>query len=211
MIVVGAGVVGLEYASFMAAMGVEVTLIDQRPHLLDFVDREIIEALAYHLRQMGTTFRLGEKVTRVGLMSSAIAFSRNSRVARKCRRMRCCTRWAARRTEIRLRFEAAGLDPDARGKVTVNAEYQTACAAYLCCGRRDRIPGAGQHFDGAGTSRELPHVRRALARHMPALFPYGIYTIPEISMVGQTEEKLTANRRFRTKWAWRNTTSWRRA
>ena len=63
LIVVGAGVVGLEYASFMAAMGVEVTLIDQRPQLLDFVDREIVEALAYHLRQLGTMFRLGEKVT----------------------------------------------------------------------------------------------------------------------------------------------------
>jgi NAD(P) transhydrogenase len=66
LIVVGAGVVGLEYTSFMAALGVEVTLIDQRPQLLDFVDREIVEALAYHLRQMGTTFRLGDKVTRVG-------------------------------------------------------------------------------------------------------------------------------------------------
>src|SRR5271170_7670354 len=66
VIVVGAGVVGLEYASFMAALSVEVTLIDQRPTILDFVDREIIQALEYHLRQMRTTFRLGEKVTRVG-------------------------------------------------------------------------------------------------------------------------------------------------
>ena len=71
IIVVGAGVVGLEYASFMAALGAEVTLIDQRPVILDFVDREIIEALSYHLRQMGTTFRLGEKVTRVGYDSGA--------------------------------------------------------------------------------------------------------------------------------------------
>src|SRR6202045_1484854 len=65
--VVGAGVVGLEYASFLAALGVEITLIDQRPTILDFVDREIVEALADHLRQMGPTFRLGEKVTRVGI------------------------------------------------------------------------------------------------------------------------------------------------
>ncbi len=63
LIVVGAGVVGLEYASFLAALGSEITLIDQRPTILDFVDREIVEALAYHLRQMGATFRLGEKVT----------------------------------------------------------------------------------------------------------------------------------------------------
>jgi NAD(P) transhydrogenase len=67
LIVVGAGVVGLEYASFLAALGVEVTLIDQRPLILDFVDREIVDTLAYHLRQLGTVFRLGEKVTRIGI------------------------------------------------------------------------------------------------------------------------------------------------
>jgi len=65
-VIVGAGVVGLEYASFMAAGGVDVVLIDQRSVILDFVDREIAEALFYHLRQLGVTFRLGEKVTRVG-------------------------------------------------------------------------------------------------------------------------------------------------
>ena len=67
IIVVGAGVVGLEYASFMAALGATVTLIDQRPVVLDFVDRQIVEALSYHLRQLGVTFRLAEKVTRVGI------------------------------------------------------------------------------------------------------------------------------------------------
>src|SRR5580698_2731720 len=67
IIVVGAGVVGLEYVSFLAALGIEVTLIDQRPTLLDFVDREIIEALAYHLRELRTVFRLGENVSRVGV------------------------------------------------------------------------------------------------------------------------------------------------
>src|SRR3989449_2045542 len=66
-IVVGAGVVGLEYASFMAALGADVTLIDQRPMVLEFVDREIVEALFYHLRQLGVTFRLGEKVAQVGI------------------------------------------------------------------------------------------------------------------------------------------------
>ena len=67
IIVVGAGVVGLEYASFMAALGADVTLIDQRPVILDFVDREIVDALLYHLRQLGVIFRLGEKAARVGI------------------------------------------------------------------------------------------------------------------------------------------------
>ena len=67
IIVVGAGVVGLEYASFMAALGADVTLIDQRPIVLEFVDREIVEALFFHLRHLGVTFRLGEKVSQVGI------------------------------------------------------------------------------------------------------------------------------------------------
>src|SRR5260370_35965550 len=67
IIVVGAGVVGLEYASFMAVLGADVTLIDQRPTVLEFVDRQIVEALSYHLRQLGVTFRLAEKVTHVGI------------------------------------------------------------------------------------------------------------------------------------------------
>ena len=66
-IVVGAGVIGLEYSSFLAALGVEVILIEQRPTILDFVDHEIVEALMYHLREIGTTFRLGEKVSSVGI------------------------------------------------------------------------------------------------------------------------------------------------
>src|SRR5260370_7775656 len=69
IIVVGAGVVGLEYASFMAALGAEVTLIDQRPVVLEFVDRQIVEALSYHLRALGVTFRLAERVTHVGIDS----------------------------------------------------------------------------------------------------------------------------------------------
>jgi len=67
IIVVGAGVLGLEYASFLAALGAEIILIDERPVILDFVDREIVQTLLYHLRQLGITFRLGEKVTRVAL------------------------------------------------------------------------------------------------------------------------------------------------
>ena len=66
LIVVGAGIIGLEYASMFAALGVKVTLLDQRTTLLDFVDREIIESLCFHLRQLGTVFRLGEKVVSVG-------------------------------------------------------------------------------------------------------------------------------------------------
>jgi NAD(P) transhydrogenase len=86
IIVVGAGVVGLEYASFLAALGSEVILIDERPVIPDFIDREIVETLLYHLRQLGITFRLGEKVTRASRSTlSATAFLPNWRAAREFR------------------------------------------------------------------------------------------------------------------------------
>ena len=66
LVVVGAGIIGLEYASMFAALGVRVTLLDQRPALLDFADREIVESLLFQLRQIGAVFRLGEKVVSVG-------------------------------------------------------------------------------------------------------------------------------------------------
>ncbi len=67
LVIVGAGIIGLEYASMFAALGVKVTLLDQRPILLDFVDREIVESLCFQLRQLGTVFRLGEKVVSIGM------------------------------------------------------------------------------------------------------------------------------------------------
>ena len=87
-------VVGLEYASFMAALGADVTLIDQRPVILDFVDRQIVEALSYHLRQLGVTFRLGEKMTSVGIDQVHVAIlveleSRKKIQRRYCPRL-CC-------------------------------------------------------------------------------------------------------------------------
>src|SRR3974377_648772 len=71
LIVVGAGIIGLEFASMFAALGVKVTLLDQRPTLLDFCDREIVESLLFQLRQLGTVFRLGEKVVTVGFDETA--------------------------------------------------------------------------------------------------------------------------------------------
>ena len=131
LIVVGAGVVGLEYASFMAAMGVEVTLIDQRPQLLDFVDREIIEALAYHLRQMGTTFRLGEKVTRVGIDEQRDRVFAELESGKKVQANALLYAVGRQANGDQLSLEAAGLKPDLRGKVIVNAKYQTEVGTFM--------------------------------------------------------------------------------
>jgi NAD(P) transhydrogenase len=190
LIVVGAGVVGLEYASFFVALGSEVTLIDQRPTILEFVDREIVEALVYHLRQMGATFRLGEKVTRVGIdvRDRVFAELESGKKVQAHALLYCVGRQA---NGDLLRLEAAGLKPDSRGKIEVNESFQTAVTHIYAAGDVIGFPAL------ASTSMEQGRLASCYmfgvaAEHMPQLFPYGIYTIPEISMVGQTEEKLTA-------------------
>jgi len=191
VIVVGAGVVGLEYASFMAAIGVEVTLIDQRSTILDFVDREIVEALAYHLRQMGTTFRLGEKVTRVGVDEQRDRVFAELESGKKVQGDMLLYAVGRQANGDQLGLEAAGLETDSRGKIKVNESYQTQVSHVYAAGDVIGFPAL------ASTSMEQGRLAScrmfgAPSEHMPELFPYGIYTIPEISMVGQTEEKLTA-------------------
>ncbi len=191
IIIVGAGVIGLEYASFMAALGSEVTLIDQRPTILDFVDREIIEALTYHLRDMGTTFRLGEKVTRVGYDAERGSVFAELESGKKVRGDVLLYAVGRQANGDQLRLEAAGLKADARGKIAVNECYQTSLPHVYAAGDVIGFPAL------ASTSMEQGRLAScrmfgAPCQHMGDLFPYGIYTIPEISMVGQTEEKLTA-------------------
>jgi NAD(P) transhydrogenase len=191
IIVVGAGVVGLEYASFMAAVGAEVTLIDQRPVILDFVDREIVEALAYHLRQMGTMFRLGEKVTRVGIDEKRDRVFAELESGKKVQGDMLLYAVGRQANGDLLHLEAAGLQADSRGKIKVNEDYQTAVPHIYAAGDIIGFPAL------ASTSMEQGRLAScrmfgAPSEHMPELFPYGIYTIPEISTVGQTEEQLTA-------------------
>ncbi len=193
MIVVGAGVVGLEYASFLAALGAEVTLVDQRPAILDFVDREIVEALAYHLRQWGTVFRLGEKVTRAGADPQRDRVFVELESGKKIIADALLYAVGRQANGDLLRAEAAGLQPDPRGKIIVNERYQTAVSHIYAAGDVIGFPAL------ASTSMQQGRIAScnmfgAPAEHLPELFPYGIYTIPEISMVGPTEEQLTASK-----------------
>ena len=182
---------GLEYASFMAAVGSEVTLIDQRPIMLDFLDREIVEALAYHLRQMGTTFRLGEKVTSVGIDETRNRVFAELESGKRVQGDMLLYSVGRQANGDLLRLEAAGLQPDSRGKIKVNERYQTEVPHIYAAGDIIGFPAL------ASTSMEQGRLAScrmfgAPSEQMPELYPYGIYTIPEISTVGQTEEKLTA-------------------
>src|SRR4029077_15696095 len=125
IIVVGAGVVGLEYASFMAALGAEVTLIDQRPVVLDFVDRQIVEALSYHLRQLGVTFRLGEKVARVGIDPAHDNVFAELESGKKIFGDALVVAVGRQANGDQLHLESAGIAIDSRGKVKVNEFFHT--------------------------------------------------------------------------------------
>jgi NAD(P) transhydrogenase len=193
LIVVGAGVVGLEYASFLAALGVEVTLIDQRPVILDFVDREIIEALSYHLRQLGTVFRLGEKVTRVGVDTQRDRVFAELESGKKILADALLYSVGRQANGDQLCAYAAGLQVDARGRIKVNKYFQTEVPHIYAAGDVIGFPAL------ASTSMEQGrlsacHMFGQPCETMPNLFPYGIYTIPEISMVGANEEQLTAQK-----------------
>ena len=199
MIIVGGGVIGTEYASMLAALGVRITLIEGRGRLLDFIDPEIGEALQYHLRQAGVTLRCGEKVISIksieppkdsrsggGKLLAEATLESGKTIIADCL-MYAVGRQGATGT---LNLGAAGLTADERGRIKVNEHYQTAVPHIYAVGDVIGFPAL------ASTSMEQG---RAAALHMsgqphesaPELIPYGIYSIPEISMVGWTEDRLT--------------------
>jgi NAD(P) transhydrogenase len=190
LIVVGAGVIGLEYASMFAALGTRVTIIDQRPTLLDFVDREIIDALCYHLRKLNTILRLGETV-------SSVSVADDGRVVAKLESGKLVHGEALLYTVGRqansdlLNLEAAGLSADARGKLTVNSSYQTAVPHIYAAGDVIGFPSLASSSTEQGRLASC-HMFQQKCTAMPELLPYGIYTIPEISTVGMNEQQLTA-------------------
>src|SRR6516165_7515673 len=125
LIVVGAGIIGLEYASMFAALGVKVTLLDQRPLLLDFADREIVESLCFQLRQLGTVFRLGEKVVSVGLDEDRDRVFAKLESGKKVQGQALLYAVGRHANSDQLNLAAIGLVPDGRGKLVVNENFQT--------------------------------------------------------------------------------------
>jgi NAD(P) transhydrogenase len=190
MTVVGAGVVGTEYASIFAVLGVEVTLVDKRPRLLEFVDAEIIESLTYQMRNMNCTFRLHEEVASVRLEGPrrAVTQLKSGKIIVSEVILYSVGRVGA--TED-LNLAAAGPQADERGRLKVNEFYQTAVPHIYAAGDVIGFPAL------ASTSMEQGrlaacHAFGVACASPPSLFPYGIYSVPEISMVGRNEEELTS-------------------
>jgi NAD(P) transhydrogenase len=190
--VVGAGVIGCEYASIFAALGIRVTLVDRLPRLLPFVDREVVEALDYHLRQMRMTLWLGETVTAIEHVENGSALHVRIRLASGKQIGAEKALYSIGRTGATagLNLPAAGLQPDERGRLKVNSSYQTEVPHIYAAGDVIGFPSL------ASTSMEQGRLAACHAfgietQSAPSLFPYGIYTVPEISYVGRNEEELT--------------------
>jgi NAD(P) transhydrogenase len=190
--VVGAGVIGLEYACIFAALGVRVTLIDTRPELLPFVDREIMDALVYHLRSSRAILHLGETVSGVEQYQDEHGQHVRLRLAsgKQVIAEKALYSVGRRGATDQLGLAAAGLAADDRGRLQVNEQYQTAVPHIYAVGDVIGFPSL------ASTSMEQGRLAACHAfgvptRSLPELFPYGIYTVPGISMVGRTEEQLT--------------------
>ena len=190
LVIVGGGVVGVEYTCMFAVLGVRVTLIEKRDRLLDFADREIVEALSYHLRDGRVTLRLGEEVSSVESLALGTVVANlesNKRVSGDA-----LLYAVGRQGNIEeLNLPAAGLAGDSRGRIPVNQHYQTSVPHIYAVGDVIGFPSL------ASVSMEQGRIAacRAFDDHAtvsnPGFYPYGIYTIPEISFIGKTEEQLT--------------------
>jgi NAD(P) transhydrogenase len=190
-IVVGAGVIGVEYASILSTLNIQVTLVDQRPTFLDFVDRQIIESLSYHLRSRGMMFRLGEKVVSVGVEAARDRVFAELESGKSVRGEILLYAVGRQPNTDLLDLPAAGLEAGPRGKLEVNASFQTAVPHIYAAGDVIGFPALASTSMEQGRLASC-HMFGVPCRHAPEALPYGIYTIPEISMVGPTEEQLTA-------------------
>ncbi|MFN0105738.1 MAG: Si-specific NAD(P)(+) transhydrogenase [Bryobacteraceae bacterium] len=189
LIVVGGGVIGVEYACMFSALGVRVTLIEKRPRLLEFADTEIVEALCYHLRDHRVTLRLNEGVASVEELPDAGVMA-NLESKKKVTGDALIYAVGRQGNVDGLNLSAAGIEADGRGRIAVDAEYRTTQPHIFAVGDVIGFPSL------ASVSMEQGRIAAAHAFGLkvnsnPANYPYGIYTIPEISFIGKTEEQLT--------------------
>jgi NAD(P) transhydrogenase len=188
IVVVGAGIIGIEYASMFAALGSKVTVVEKRHRLLDFVDAQIAEGLQYHLRDLGVVFRFGETVTAVERHGDATMTTLESgkRIPADV-----VLYAAGRQGETAdLDLDQAGLEADERGRIEVGSDFRTSVEHIYAAGDVIGWPSL------AATSMEQGRLAAAHALDQPThgmseLLPFGIYSIPEISYVGRHEEELT--------------------
>ena len=188
LIVVGGGVIGVEYTCMFATLGVRVILVEKRPRLLEFADAEIVEALSYHLRDHRVTLRLNEEVSSVEETAEGVVANLESKKKLSGDGLLYAVGRQGNVDELNL--PAAGIEADSRGRIPVDADFRTKQSHIFAVGDVIGFPSL------ASVSMEQGRIAAARAylkpvKSNPATYPYGIYTIPEISFIGKTEEQLT--------------------
>jgi NAD(P) transhydrogenase len=189
IIVVGGGVIGVEYACMYATLGVRVIIVEKRPRLLEFADAEMVEALSYHMRDRRATMRLNEEVESVEELPDgkvAANLGSNKRIVGDA-----LLYAVGRQGNVdRLNLAAAGIEADDRGRIKVDKDFRTNVPHIFAVGDVIGFPSL------ASVSMEQGRIAAARAFGLqmesdPEGYPYGIYTIPQISFIGKTEEQLT--------------------
>ncbi|EYT82423.1 Si-specific NAD(P)(+) transhydrogenase [Streptomyces andamanensis] len=188
MVIVGAGVIGMEYASMFAALGSRVTVVEKRPQMLDMCDAEIVEALRYHLRDLAVTFRFGETVAAVERHQNGTltVLESGKKIPADA------VMYSAGRQGLTdgLDLHRAGLEADRRGRIAVDEHYRTKVPHIYAVGDVIGFPALAATSMEQGRAAAY-HACGEPAGRMDGLQPIGIYTIPEISFVGRTEDQLT--------------------
>jgi NAD(P) transhydrogenase len=192
--VVGAGVIGIEYASIFAAVGVPVTLVERRDRVLEFLDHEIVDELIHQMRSRNVTFRFGETVASLAVSAEAPPRAVLNLESGK-RIVADMVLFSAGRVPATasLNLAAAGIATDARARLTVDEFFRTAVPHIFAAGDVIGYPSL------AATSSEQGRLAACTALGVQAgtlgaHFPVGIYAIPEISMVGAPEHELTGQK-----------------
>lgn len=189
MVVVGAGVIGIEYASMFAALGTKVTVVEKRPNMLEFCDQEIVDALQYQLRDLAVTFRFGESVKTVEKhpAGTLTILASGKRIPSDT------VLYSAGRQGVTdaLNVAAAGLSASDRGRVEVNEHFQTEVDHIYAVGDVIGFPALAATAMEQGRRATYHAFGEPVGNKLGDLQPIGIYTIPEISFVGRTEDELT--------------------
>lgn len=189
MVVIGGGVIGLEYALMFAILGVKIVIVDGRERLLPFCDREIIDHLVFCARSMGITFRLGENVAQVEVLDEKRVVVELESKKRLVAETVFFSVGREGDTSF-LRPELAGLEVDSRGKIKCSDKFETSTPNIFAVGDVIGFPSlASTSMEQGRQAVDCIYGGECVQNQ---LVPYGLYTIPEIAMVGRTEEELTA-------------------
>jgi len=194
MTVVGAGVIGIEYTSIFATLGVAVTLVERRDRPLEFLDREIVDELIHQLRNRNVTFRFGEAVASLAVAEgpprkAVVTLESGKRIVSD---LVLFSVGRVAPTDA-LNLAAAGLAGDARGRIKVDERFRTAVPHIFAAGDVIGYPSLAATSSEQGRLAAC-HAFGVEAGPMARHFPIGIYSIPEISMVGAPEHELTAHK-----------------